>query len=199
MPICRECHGAGQVDVKIEVMTRCPDCDATKLLPDGAECKRCNQWGEIGTGEFQVEKQLCKTCWGSGKVSEGSITVWFLVRAVPATLLLLGGGIVLIWAAWTFLNVPWLTAGLTVLTFGVWGSVIFYYVSQMPTIGEISATNWFLMRAVPTTVAAMPIGAAVVWLTWLYLHNPAVTTILALAAFMVWGMLMFYFITYLPE
>lgn len=199
MPICRECRGAGQIEVKTEIMTRCPDCDATKQLPDGTLCKRCNQWGEIGTGKFNVEKQLCKTCWGSGKVSEGSLTVWFLVRVVPTTLILLGGGGAIIWAAWAFLDIPWLTASLTIIFFGAWGRIVYYFVAQMPSLGEISVNNWFLIRAIPTTVAALPIGAALVWTSWIYLENAPVTAIIALATFAIWGVLMYFFISHLPE
>lgn len=53
MPTCRECRGTGKVTIKNELTTRCPDCDGSKHLPDSTECKRCNQWGEIGTGEFE--------------------------------------------------------------------------------------------------------------------------------------------------
>ena len=100
MPICRECQGAGQREVKKEITKRCPDCDGTKRLRDGSECERCNQWGEIGTGKFETEMQLCNVCWGSGTVTEGSVTVWFLLRVVPTTLALLGGGGLAIWLTW---------------------------------------------------------------------------------------------------
>jgi hypothetical protein len=199
MPICRDCRGTGQVEIKTEIMKRCPDCQGTKLLPDGTTCKRCNQWGEIGAGKFNVEKKLCRTCMGSGKVSEGSMTFWFLIRVVPATLIILGGGGALIWAAWSFLDITWLTAFLIVLVFGAWGGLVYYFVVQMPNLGEISVTNWFLIRAIPTTVAALPIGGAIVWAVWFYLNNVPATAILALAAFAVWGVLMYYFISHLPE
>jgi hypothetical protein len=199
MPICLDCRGTGQIEVKTEIMTRCPDCDATKLLPDGTTCKRCNKWGEIGTGKFNVEKQLCKTCWGSGRVSEQSLTIWFLIRVVPTTLIILGGGIPLIWASWSFLGILWLTALLTIIVFGLWGGLVYYFVSQMPSLGEISATNWFLIRAVPTTIAALPIGGAIIWSSWVYLNNAPVTAIITLTAFAIWGVLMYYFISHLPE
>ncbi|HMQ56350.1 MAG TPA: hypothetical protein PKE64_26745 [Anaerolineae bacterium] len=199
MPICRECGGTGQVEVKTEIMTRCPTCDSTKILPDGTECKRCNKWGEIGTGKFEIEKQLCKTCWGSGKVSEGSVTTWFLVRAVPTTFILLGGGLTLIWAVWSYLNLPWTLAAATTTVFGLWAGVMFYFVSQMPTIGEISTTNWFLIRAVPTTVSALPIIAAITWAIWAHVQNAPATAVMGLGGFLVWGVLMLYFISHLPE
>jgi hypothetical protein len=199
MPICRECRGTGQIEVKTEIAARCPHCDGTKLLPDGSTCKNCNQWGEMGTGEFNIEQQLCKTCWGSGQVSEGSLTVWYLVRAVPATLVLLGGGGTGIWASWTFLGLTWLTALLTIIIFGLWGGLVYYFAAQLPSIGEISATNWFLIRGIPTTLTSLTIGGAISWTTWYYFQDPAATGILALATFAVWGTLMYFFISHLPE
>lgn len=199
MPVCRDCHGTGQRKIKIEVTTRCPDCDGTKLLPDGTDCKRCNQWGEIGTGDFKVEKKLCKTCMGSGKVSETSLTLWYLVRAVPATLVVLGGGLAVIWLSWLLAGMVWLTALLMVLVFGLWGWIMHYFAAQLPGLGQISATNWFLIRAIPTTLAALAIGGALVWASWFYLENAPVTAIMALAAFAVWGVLMYFFISHLPE
>jgi hypothetical protein len=199
MPICRECHGTGQREIKTEITARCPDCDGTKRLSDGTECKRCNKWGEIGTGQFRVETKLCTTCLGSGRVSEGSLTVWFLIRVIPATLLLLGGGGAAIWAAWTFLENVLVVTILTVLFFGSWGGLMYYFIRQMPALGEISVTNWFLIRAVPTTVVALAIGGAIVWSSWVYLQNAPVTAILALATFAVWGVLMYFFISRLPE
>ncbi len=199
MPICRDCQGTGQREIKRELTTRCPDCDGTKQLADGTVCKRCNQWGEIGTGEFQIEKQLCKTCWGSGKVSEGSLTVWFLVRVVPTTLILLGGGGAVMWASWAFLGITWLTALLTLAVFGLWGGLMYYFIGQMPSLGEISVTNWFLIRAIPTSLVALGIGSALVWSSWVYLENAPVTAILLIAVAVVWGVLMYYFISHLPE
>lgn len=199
MPICRDCQGTGQRQVKKEIMTRCPDCDGTKRLPDGTECERCDRWGEIGTGEFKVESQLCNTCWGSGKVSEGSVTVWFLVRAVPATLVLLGGGAAVIWASWAFLGDVLITSIASIIVFGVWAGLMYYFIKQMPKLGEISATNWFLIHSVPTTLSALGIGAPLVWSSWVYLENAPVTAILIIAAFAIWGALMYYFISHLPE
>jgi len=199
MPTCRECHGTGQRDVKIEITTRCPDCDGTKQLPDGTECERCNQWGEIGTGEFNVEKKLCTTCMGSGKVSETSLTLWFLVRVVPATLILLGGGGAAIWAAWSFLGIVWLTTLLVVIFFGAWGGLMYYFIGQMPGIGEISPTNWFLMRVIPTTLIAAAIGGAIVWGIWVYTHNLPLVILLGLGTAIIWGAFMAYFILNLPE
>ena len=151
MPICRECRGTGQIEVKTEITTRCPDCDGTRVLSDGSECERCNKWGEIGTGEFEVEKQLCKTCWGSGRVTEGSVMTWILVRAGPAGLVLLGGGSAGAWALWSSLDNPLLAALLSILVFGGWGWLVYYLVKQTPDMGEISVINWFLIRAIPTT------------------------------------------------
>ena len=179
--------------------TRCPDCDAAKILPDGSECKRCNQWGEIGTGDFKVEEKLCTTCWGSGRVSEGSLTTWFLVRVVPTTLIVLGLGGVAIWAAWSFAGIPWLTALVTVIVFGLWGILMYHFTRQMPDIGEISPTNWFLSRAIPTTITAIAIGGVVVWTSWVYLQNAPVTAILGLATVLMWAAIMYYYITHLPE
>lgn len=199
MPICRECHGTGQIEVKTELTERCPHCEGTKVLGDGSPCEHCNKWGDVGTGEFNIESQLCKTCWGSGKVSEGVLTVWYLIRAVPTTLILLGGGIAAIWASWTFLGILWLTALLTIIVFGLWGGLLYYFADQLPNIGEISGTNWFLMRAIPTTFSAIAIGGSIIWVTWFYSQNVAATTIISLAVFAIWGTLMYFFISHLPE
>ena len=199
MPICRECNGAGKVKVKTEIMARCPDCDGTKVLPDGSDCKRCDRWGEVGTGKYEVEEKLCKTCLGSGKVSEGSMTAWFLVRVIPTTLVVLGGEIAFIWALRVFRDIPLVTAIAIIVVFGLWGSIIYYFVADMPSLGEISTTNWFLIRAIPSTVTLFPIGAAAAWIVWLYLQSPPVTAIVVLAGFLVWGVIMFYFISHLPE
>ena len=199
MPTCRECHGTGQIEIKTERTTRCPDCQGTKQLPDGADCKRCNQWGEIGTGKFNIEKKLCRTCMGSGKVSEGSLTFWFLVRVVPATLLLLIVGIPIIWVSWAFVGAAWLTTLLTVIFFGAWGGAMYYFVSQMPGLGEISPTVWFLIRAIPTTVVALTTGGAIIWAAWVYTENLGIPAIVALGVIAVWGALMAYFILNLPE
>ncbi|MBN1994056.1 MAG: hypothetical protein JW953_15270 [Anaerolineae bacterium] len=199
MPVCRDCHGTGQREVKKEITTRCPDCDGSKVLPDGAECERCNKWGEIGTGEFEIEKQLCKTCWGSGKVTEGSVMTWFLVRAVPAALLLLGGGIAGAWALWSLLDSQLWAAILLIVTFGAWGGLIYYFVGQMPGLGEISAMNWFLVRAVPTTLVAVGAGGPAAWASWAVFANAVVTFLLLIGIFAVWGVLMFFFISNLPE
>jgi hypothetical protein len=199
MPVCRDCGGTGQREVKREITTRCPDCDGTKLLPDGSACKRCNKWGEVGTGEFEVEKKLCRTCLGTGRISEGSLTVWFLLRAVPATLLVLGGGGATAWTVWTFLQDVLITAILTILVFSAWGGLMYFFISQMPKLGEISALNWFLIRAVPTTLVALGTGGAAVWAVWSLLANTPIISVIILAAFAVWGALMYYFISHLPE
>jgi hypothetical protein len=199
MPTCRECGGTGKIQEKIEVTTRCPDCDAAKILPDGSECKRCNQWGEIGTGEFKIEEKLCTTCWGSGQVSEGSLTTWFLVRVVPTTLIVLGLGGVAIWAVWNFVGIPWAIALITIIVFGLWGGVMVHFTRQMPDIGEISPTNWFLSRAIPTTITAVAIGGVIVWASWVHLQNAPVTAILGLTSVLVWAVIMYYYITHLPE
>ncbi len=199
MPTCRTCRGTGKIEVKTEITRRCPDCDATKRLPDGTVCKRCNQWGEIGTGKFEVEEKLCDTCWGSGTVSEGSLTTWFLVRVVPATLLVLGLGGAAIWAAWTYLDVLWVTTLLVIIVFGLWGWLMYHFTTQMPDIGEISPPNWFLSRAIPTTITAIAIGSAVVWSLWVYLQNAPVAAIFGLAAVVMWAAIMYYYIIRLPE
>jgi hypothetical protein len=199
MPACRDCGGTGHRDIKKEITTRCPDCHGAKTLPNGADCERCNQWGEVGTGQFEVEKQLCKTCWGSGKVSEGSVMTWYLVRAVPATLLLVGGGAALAWLAWSLAGSPLLAAGVLVLFLGGWGGLMAYFVRQMPGLGQISTTTWLLMRAIPATVVALGAGGPAVWASWLALQNALVTFVLAMAVFVAWGILMFFFISNLPE
>ena len=199
MPVCRDCHGTGQREIKTELKTRCPDCDGSKRLRDGSECKRCDKWGEIGTGKFNVEIKLCNTCLGSGQVSEGSLTAWFLIRVVPATLLLVGGGLILAWFSWTYFGIALVTTILTVIFFGVWAGLMYHFIKQMPSLGEISVTNWFLIRAIPTTVVALAIGGTVVWSSWVYLKNAPVTAILIIAIAAVWGVLMYYFISHLPE
>lgn len=180
-------------------MTRCPDCGGSKLLPDGADCKRCNKHGEVGTGEYKVQKKLCQTCLGSGKVSEGSLTTWFLVWVVPSTLLVLGAGAVGIWAALTFVQNPLVPAIVAVLFFGGWGALMSYFIGRMPRLGEISPSTWFLIRAIPTTVVALGAGGAVVWTSWLMLMNARVTAILAIVVFAIWGVVMYYFISHMPE
>jgi hypothetical protein len=199
MPVCRECGGTGQREIKKEITQRCPDCHGTKRLKGGLECERCNDWGEIATGEFETEKQLCNECWGSGRVSEGSVTVWFLLRVVPATIVFLGGGGLAIWLSWRTLSNPLLTSIASVLFFGGWGGAMVYFIKQMPRLGEISVTNWFLIRAIPTTLVALGAGGPVVWSSWVYGQNAPVTAILAIAAFAIWGALMYYFISHLPE
>jgi hypothetical protein len=199
MPICRDCHGTGQREIRIELKTRCPDCDGTKLLPDGSECKRCDKWGEIGTGKFQTDLKLCTSCMGSGKVSEGSVTVWFLVRVVPTTLLFLGIGSAAIWASWIFLENTLVTSLLAIIVFGIWGGLMYYFIGQMPALGEISVTNWFLIRSIPTTLVALAIGGSISWTSWVYLNNAPTTAILALSAVVVWSIFMYYFISHLPE
>ena len=199
MPICRDCNGTGQREIRREIMTRCPDCGGSKLLPDGSECKRCNKHGEVGTGEYKVQKKLCQTCLGSGKVSEGSLTTWFLVWVVPSTLLILGGGGVGIWAASTFVQNPLVTAVVAVLFFGGWGALMSYFIGRMPRLGEISPSTWFLIRAIPTTVVALGAGGAVVWASWLMLMNARITSILSIVVFAIWGVVMYYFISHMPE
>ncbi|RME96881.1 MAG: hypothetical protein D6768_20960 [Chloroflexi bacterium] len=199
MPTCRECHGSGKVKIKTEITTRCPDCDGSKLLPDGSACERCNKWGEIGTGEFEVEEKLCTTCWGSGKVSEQSLTVWFLIRVIPTTLLVLGLGGALIWGVWQFVGNPGITAAAIIAVFGLWGALMNRFTTQMPDIGEISPTNWFLSRAIPTTLTALAVGGAAVWITWVYLQNLPLVAIVGLAAVAMWAAIMYYYIIRLPE
>jgi len=198
MPVCRECGGTGQKKIKKEIMTRCPDCGGNRVLNDGTECERCNKWGEIGTGEFEVEEKLCQTCWGSGHVSEGSVMTWFLVRAVPSALVLLGGGLIGAWLLWPVLDGV-LAAIALILTFGVWGGFIFYWLKQTPDMGEISSTNWFLIRAVPTTLVALGTGVPAAWASWVGLENAIVTFVILIITFAVWGVLMFLFINNLPE
>jgi hypothetical protein len=74
-----------------------------------------------------------------------------------------------------------------------------YFIGQMPTLGEISTTNWFLIRAIPTTLVALGLGGAILWSSWVYLVSPPVTALLAVAIFALWGVLMYYFISHLPE
>jgi hypothetical protein len=198
MPVCRDCQGTGQRETKKEIMTRCPDCGGSRVLNDGTECERCNKWGEIGTGKFEVETKLCQTCWGSGQVSEGSVMVWFLARAVPSALLLLGGGLVGAWLLWSALGVlP--AAVILILIFGIWGGLIYTWLKQTPGMGEISSTNWFLIRAIPTTLVALGTGVPAVWASWAVLENAIVTFVILIVTFAVWGVLMFLFINNLPE
>ncbi|RME72910.1 MAG: hypothetical protein D6784_12755 [Chloroflexi bacterium] len=199
MPICMECHGTGQVEKKEEIMAPCPHCDGTKRLRDGSECPHCNDWGEAGTGQYNVEMVICTTCWGSGRVSEQSLMVWFLVRAVPATILLVGGGLATAWAAWQYLDSPLAVTLVTLLFFGGWAALLAEFIRRMPDMGEISPTNWFLIRAIPTTVTALAIGGTVVWSSWHYLENAIITAVLALTAVIIWAVLMYFFISRLPE
>jgi hypothetical protein len=198
MPVCRDCGGTGQRKIKKEIMTRCPDCGGTQVLNDGTECERCNKWGEIGTGEFEIEEKLCQTCWGSGHVSEGSVMTWFLVRAAPSALVLLGGGLIGAWLLWPVLNGV-VAAIVLIFTFGIWGSLIYYWLKQTPDMGEISSTNWFLIRGIPATLVALGTGAPAAWASWALLENAIVTFVILIITFAVWGVLMFLFINNLPE
>jgi hypothetical protein len=136
---------------------------------------------------------------GSGQVSEGSLTFWFLVRVVPATLGLVGGGLAAAWAAWAFLGSPLAVTILTLIFFGGWGGLMVRFIGQMPHLGEISVTNWFLIRAIPTTLIAIAVGSTSVWSSWVYLENAPITAILVIVAAAIWGVLMYYFISHLPE
>ena len=99
----------------------------------------------------------------------------------------------------TYLGNPLVTSIISVLVFGIWGGLMAYFTQQMPTLGEISVTNWFLIRAIPTTLVALGVGGPIIWTSWVYLMNAPLTAILAIAAFAIWGALMFYFISHLPE
>ncbi len=132
-------------------------------------------------------------------MTESSLTVWFLVRVAPTTLLLLGGGGAIIWASWSFLEMTWLTALLTIVIFGAWGGVMYYFIGQMPALGEISVSNWFLIRAIPTTLVALGAGGAAVWTAWVYSPNGAIAAILTIAVAAIWGVLIYFFISHLPE
>ena len=71
-----------------------------------------------------------------------------LFRAVPSALVLLGGGSAGAWALWSSVGSALLAALLSIVAFGVWGGLVYYFVKQTPDMGEISVTNWFLIRAV---------------------------------------------------
>jgi hypothetical protein len=86
-----------------------------------------------------------------------------------------------------------------VLFFGGWGAVMSYFIGQMPRMGEISPTNWFLIRAIPATVVALGAGGPLVWASWVMLMNPPITAGLAFAIFATWGVVMYYFISHMPE
>ncbi len=199
MPTCLECQGKGQREIRKEVMVHCPTCEGTKKLSDGTVCEECNQWGEIGTGEFEVETQLCNVCWGSGHVSEGSLTQHFLIRAVPTTLIVLGGGGAAIWAAWNFTQSPLITSLVSIIVFGLWGAAMYTFIGLMPKMGEISPTNWFLIRAIPMSLVALGVGGPIIWLTWVFSASAALTGLFAFLVFAVWGVFMYFFISYMPE
>ena len=118
---------------------------------------------------------------------------------MPATLFILGGGGVGTWAAWTFLQNPWVTAVVAVLLFSGWGGLMSYFITRMPKLGEISPTTWFLIRAVPATLVALGVGGPLVWASWVTLMNAPLTAILAIVAFAIWGGVMYYFISHMPE
>jgi hypothetical protein len=121
------------------------------------------------------------------------------VRVVPTTLIVLGLGGVAIWAAWNFVGIAWVIALTTIIVFGLWGGLMYHFTRQMPDIGEISPTNWFLSRAIPTTITAMAIGGVIVWASWVHLQNAPVTAILGLTSVLMWAVIMYYYITHLPE
>ena len=104
-----------------------------------------------------------------------------------------------IWASWRFLGITWVTTLITIVVFGLWGWLMSYFTRQMPSLGEISVTNWFLIRAIPTTLVAIASGGSIVWSSWVYLQNAPVTAILSLTVFAVWGTVMYFYISHLPE
>jgi hypothetical protein len=197
--------GTGHAGKKVALMTRCPDCGGTQVLPDGEACGKCNEWGEVPTGKSKTEKQLCKTCWGSGKVDEKYVTIWTLLRFVPGGLalcVLAGLGTWLLWGVvGSLLPVP---SGVAAAIFvslicAVWGGVSYHFVGQMQKFGQYSMTTWFVTRAVPTTLVAVGTGGGAILALWLLSQHLLATAIFAIVVFFVWGGLMAYFITRLPE
>ncbi len=198
MPICQVCNGTGQQQKKIELTKLCPHCDGSKVLPDGRDCPHCNEWGEIASGGHKIEKQLCDVCWGSGEVSQQAVMVWFSVRIVPITLLLIGGAVGA-WLLWSWLANVILTAMLIIITLIIWGGLTYYFVSQLPQFGEVPPMVWFLLRTIPATLVTWGIGGAVLWIVWNFSNDVQITAIASLAVFIAWGILMFYYISELPE
>ncbi|MEM7347709.1 MAG: hypothetical protein AAF485_26045 [Chloroflexota bacterium] len=132
MPACQTCGGSGRRAIKKEVKTHCPECHGTKELPDGTTCKTCDDWGEVGTGQFKKTEQLCKTCLGSGQVSQGNVNFWFALWAVPISLILLGGGGFASWLVWDSFDSGPIAAIVAITCLTIWGVVMYYLINTLP-------------------------------------------------------------------
>jgi hypothetical protein len=110
----------------------------------------------------------------------------------------LGGGLIGALLLWPVLD-GIVAAIILILTFGIWGGLIYYWLKQTPGMGEISSTNWFLIRGIPTTLVALGTGVPAAWASWAALENAIVTFVILIITFAVWGVMMFLFINNLPE
>jgi len=167
-------------------------------MSNGQDCPHCNEWGEMPTGKYKTEKQLCNVCWGSGEISQSRVSVWFLLRAVPTMLLLIGGcmGAWLLWQS--FANVI-VTALLIMITLSIWGGLMYTIIRQLPNFGELDPNTWFFWCAVPSSVFVLGMGTALLWILWSFVPESTVIVIAAFGVFIVWAMLIYYLMSDLPE
>lgn len=196
MPICRNCQGTGQIEVRVPRTKLCPDCGGSKVLPDGRSCRRCDQSGEIPTGGYKVIKELCHTCWGSGRVSQQVVNIWFLLRTVPTTLLLLGGGAMVAWVSWVYLGIVLLTASLIILFLALWGGLMFHFINGLLDFGPVNPTLWFVSRAGVSSLVLLGIGSSIVWIISEFYLDVRVLSLSALFVLAVWAIFMFILILF---
>lgn len=181
-------------------MTTCSDCGGSQHLPDGSKCQRCSQSGEIATGKYKTSSELCDNCWGSGKVNQSKVNIWFAVRVIPITLLLFGGGGTLIWVAWMFTqNIP-LTGSVIIILLALWGGLTNHFIVGLRDFGPMPATNWFVLRAGIASISVMGIGGAVVWIVSALFPDPRVISLTGLTVLTIWALLLFVLILFdMPE
>lgn len=196
MPICHICDGTGQKEVPINVTKRCPECSGSVTLPDGSRCKRCQRTGEIATGRRKIILDLCDNCWGSGEISHLAVNVWFSLRVIPLSLLILGLGAGFTWFIWGLTdNVPLITTPM-ILSLLTWGGMVLYYTDQLHQFGPIPALRWFLLRAGSSSIIILGVGAAVTWIVATIAIDPRIIISTGLTVLGVWAMAMVYFIIF---
>lgn len=196
MPICQNCQGTGQIEVRVPRTKLCPDCGGGKVLPDGRPCRRCDQSGEIPTGGYKAIKELCHTCWGSGRVSQQAVNIWFLLRTVPTTLLLLGGGAMIAWVSWVYLGIVPLTASLIIIFLAGWGGLMYRFINGLLDFGPVNPTLWFISRATVSSLVLLGIGSSIVWIISEFYLDVRVISLSALFVLAVWAIFMFLLILF---
>ncbi len=76
---------------------------------------------------------------------------------------------------------------------------MYYFINQTPDLGEISALVWFLMRVTPATMVALGGGGAAIWVLTRLSENSLLIAITTFTIFAIWGVLMYYYISHLPD